>query len=292
MQQHDMHRARCTPSNTCVAPAARHTSATGACTGVEDDGYPRGLEPGELAASITVLQRMAESLDATAALVEYVAGGFGRSAALLHIKANAAEGRAARDTRVAGAPGCSSACTLPPALRLALLAAHALLRAPPPAAAAAPHPRAHAHAPAVAGGSGGGKSSLVAALTHGSDGRPLLDNGRGGARLSVLRHKHEIESGRTSSISQALLGFDAHGRVLNYAGVSPPTPAELVAGAARAVTLIDVGGAPRALKTALYGLTCLLPGARARRAGTAVVSDGGRAAVRQLEQCAGLPACS
>ena len=47
-----------------------------------------------------------------------------------------------------------------------------------------------------------GKSSLVAVLTHGSNGRPLLDNGRGSARMSVLRHKHELESGRTSSISQ------------------------------------------------------------------------------------------
>jgi hypothetical protein len=47
-----------------------------------------------------------------------------------------------------------------------------------------------------------GKSTLVAVLTHGSDGRPLLDNCRGSARMAVFRHKHEIESGRTSSISQ------------------------------------------------------------------------------------------
>jgi GTPase len=47
-----------------------------------------------------------------------------------------------------------------------------------------------------------GKSTLVAVLTNGSDGAPLLDNGRGSARMAVFRHKHEIESGRTSSISQ------------------------------------------------------------------------------------------
>jgi GTPase len=47
-----------------------------------------------------------------------------------------------------------------------------------------------------------GKSTLVAVLTHGCDGRPLLDNCRGSARMAVFRHKHEIESGRTSSISQ------------------------------------------------------------------------------------------
>jgi len=47
-----------------------------------------------------------------------------------------------------------------------------------------------------------GKSTMVAVLTNGADGRPLLDNGRGSTRMAVFRHKHEIESGRTSSISQ------------------------------------------------------------------------------------------
>jgi hypothetical protein len=54
---------------------------------------------------------------------------------------------------------------------------------------------------AVAGSMDSGKSTLVAVLTQGADGRPLLDNGRGSARMPVFRHKHEIESGRTSSIS-------------------------------------------------------------------------------------------
>lgn len=52
-----------------------------------------------------------------------------------------------------------------------------------------------------------GKSTLVAVLTNGADGRPLLDNGRGSARMAVFRHKHEIESGRTSSISQQVRGL-------------------------------------------------------------------------------------
>lgn len=43
-------------------------------SGVEDDGYPRGLEPKELAASIHLLQNMAATLSATARLVEYVPG--------------------------------------------------------------------------------------------------------------------------------------------------------------------------------------------------------------------------
>lgn len=51
----------------------------------------------------------------------------------------------------------------------------------------------------------------MACLTHGAAGRPLLDNGHGSARMAVFRHKHEIESGRTSSLSQQLLGYAADG---------------------------------------------------------------------------------
>lgn len=71
---------------------------------------------------------------------------------------------------------------------------------------------------AVAGCVDAGKSTLVAVLTHGSCGRPALDSGRGSARMNVFRHKHEVESGRTSSISRASVGYDAEGQVLNYGG--------------------------------------------------------------------------
>jgi hypothetical protein len=49
-----------------------------------------------------IIASMAASLAATARLVEYVRGGFGRRAALMHIKANAEEGMNATDLRVAG----------------------------------------------------------------------------------------------------------------------------------------------------------------------------------------------
>ena len=63
----------------------------------------------------------------------------------------------------------------------------------------------------VAGSVDSGKSTLVACLTHGTAGQPLLDDGRGSARMAVFRHKHEIESGRTSSLSQQLLGYATDG---------------------------------------------------------------------------------
>ena len=55
-----------------------------------------------------------------------------------------------------------------------------------------------------------GKSTLLCVLTHGE-----LDNGRGHARLKLFRHKHEAESGRTSSVGNDILGFDSTGNVVN-----------------------------------------------------------------------------
>lgn len=66
---------------------------------------------------------------------------------------------------------------------------------------------------AVTGAVESGKSTLVAILTNGARGRPILDNGRGSARMAVFRHKHEIESGRTSSISQQVSLCGPHGNV-------------------------------------------------------------------------------
>lgn len=96
--------------------------------------------------------------------------------------------------------------------------------------------------PAVAGAVESGKSTLIAVLTNGARGRPILDNGRGSTRMAVFRHKHEIESGHTSSISQHILGFDADGRVLNYSGVAALTPAEIATSARKVKTLLSSPG--------------------------------------------------
>ena len=48
------------------------------------------------------------------------------------------------------------------------------------------------------------------------------------------------------------------GRVLNYAGVSALTPAELSGRASRVLRFIDMGGHERYLKTAIYGASLLL----------------------------------
>ena len=49
---------------------------------------------------------------------------------------------------------------------------------------------------AVCGPVDAGKSSLIGVLTSGE-----LDDGRGFAREKILKHQHELESGRTSNIT-------------------------------------------------------------------------------------------
>jgi GTPase len=64
---------------------------------------------------------------------------------------------------------------------------------------------------AVLGNVESGKSTLVSVLTHGE-----LDNGSGRARLNLFRHPHEIQTGRTSSINNEIMGFDNMGYVQNF----------------------------------------------------------------------------
>jgi len=59
---------------------------------------------------------------------------------------------------------------------------------------------------AVVGNVDSGKSTLIGVLTGGA-----LDNGRGLARSKVFIHAHELGTGRTSAISQHIVGFDAAG---------------------------------------------------------------------------------
>lgn len=56
-----------------------------------------------------------------------------------------------------------------------------------------------------------GKSSLLGTLSTAT-----LDNGRGKSRLSLLKHRHEIVSGITSSVAQELIGYKDD-EVINYA---------------------------------------------------------------------------
>lgn len=100
---------------------------------------------------------------------------------------------------------------------------------------------------AVLGPTESGKSSLLGVLSHGE-----FDNGRGSARLNLFRHRHEVRSGHTSSISQEIFGFSGHGQPLTYSNCL--TTEEIIESSSRIVTLIDLAGHQRYLSTTLFGL--------------------------------------
>ncbi|KAI9318892.1 P-loop containing nucleoside triphosphate hydrolase protein, partial [Zopfochytrium polystomum] len=118
---------------------------------------------------------------------------------------------------------------------------------------------------AIIGGADAGKSTLLGVLTHSE-----LDNGRGKSRLNLLRHRHEIESGRTSSISHQIIGFDPRGDLLNYGCSNITTWEQICETASKVITYLDLCGHPKYQKTTISGLTghspdyaCLIIGANA-----------------------------
>lgn len=105
-----------------------------------------------------------------------------------------------------------------------------------------------------------GKSTLLGTLTTAT-----LDNGRGKSRLSMLRHRHEITSGITSSVTQELLGYqdttDGDVEVVNYATEDIASWIDIHAAAAgnRLVFVSDSAGHPRYRRTTLRGLVGWAP---------------------------------
>ncbi|KAH7904507.1 P-loop containing nucleoside triphosphate hydrolase protein [Hygrophoropsis aurantiaca] len=131
-----------------------------------------------------------------------------------------------------------------------------LLRLPPPNVSLTPEVRC-----AVVGNVDSGKSTTLGVLTRGA-----LDDGRGRARVSLFRHKHEIETGRTSSVGMEILGFGPNGAPI-LPGIAQSGDArreklgwdEISAQAAKIVSFSDLAGHERYLKTTLYGLTSGAP---------------------------------
>ncbi|XP_010900031.2 GTP-binding protein 2b isoform X2 [Esox lucius] len=105
---------------------------------------------------------------------------------------------------------------------------------------------------AVLGNVDSGKSTLLGVLTQGE-----LDNGRGRARLNLFRHLHEIQTGRTSSISFEILGFNSKGEVVNYS--DSRTAEEICESSSKMITFIDLAGHHKYLKTTIFGLTSYCP---------------------------------
>lgn len=110
----------------------------------------------------------------------------------------------------------------------------------------------------IAGPSTAGKSSLLGTLTSSQ-----LDNGRGMSRLSLLKHRHEISSGITSSVAQELIGYDGGTppTVVNYASgnVAAWNDIHAASHGGRLAFVSDLPGSVRYLKSTIRGLISWAP---------------------------------
>ena len=108
---------------------------------------------------------------------------------------------------------------------------------------------------AVVGNVDAGKSTMLGVLVKGG-----LDDGRGKARVNLFRHKHEIESGRTSSVGMEIMGFDVHGDIVasNVPGRKLSWE-EIGKRSAKVITFTDLAGHERYLRTTVFGLLSSSP---------------------------------
>jgi len=108
---------------------------------------------------------------------------------------------------------------------------------------------------AVVGNVDAGKSSMLGVLVKGD-----LDDGRGKARVNLFRHKHEIESGRTSSVGMEIMGFDSKGNI-----ITSDIPGrklsweEIGKRSAKVITFTDLAGHEKYLRTTVFGLLSSSP---------------------------------
>ena len=102
---------------------------------------------------------------------------------------------------------------------------------------------------AVLGNVDAGKSTFIGTQVSGK-----LDDGRGSCRSVVMQHKHEIESGRTSTIANhsVYLAEDASQLVPASKRV---TEKDMVLKAARVVSFMDLAGHEKYLRTTVAGIS-------------------------------------
>ena len=107
---------------------------------------------------------------------------------------------------------------------------------------------------AVVGNVDAGKSTMIGTLTT-----SLLDDGRGKSRTSIMKHRHEIESGRTSTATTHLMGFRSTGEPIagrdQIRANKRKTEDEVARESYRIITLMDLAGHEKYLKTTIHGVS-------------------------------------
>lgn len=103
-----------------------------------------------------------------------------------------------------------------------------------------------------------GKSSLIGVLNNG-----ILDDGRGRSRNLVLKHHHEISSGRTSNITvntftqiinDNRMNINKNGKLVNSIKISNEIEYR-----DKLINLIDLAGHEKYLKTTVFGMLAYYP---------------------------------
>lgn len=105
----------------------------------------------------------------------------------------------------------------------------------------------------VIGNVDSGKSSTIGLISKG-----VTDDGRGKARLSVFKHRHEIETGRTSSIGHEIAGFDKNGEIVNWRK-NYRSWSDIVNSSMKVISFYDMAGHEKYLRTTIYGLSAMYP---------------------------------
>jgi GTPase len=106
----------------------------------------------------------------------------------------------------------------------------------------------------IAGCPDSGKTTLVGSLVQSK-----LDNGRGLLRSSIFNYIHEIKSGRTSSISHQIIGFDENGQNVNKNSINKLSWQQIVNKSSKIISFLDLCGHTKYFKTTILGLTSSFP---------------------------------
>ena len=102
----------------------------------------------------------------------------------------------------------------------------------------------------IAGNVDSGKSTTLGCLISGKN-----DDGNGSCRLEVFNYRHEVISGRTSSISQKILGFNENGNIVNYKNNRQQSWPEIVKDSTKIISFFDLCGHLKYIHTTIFGMT-------------------------------------
>ena len=239
--------------------------------GVSDDGTFVGLTTDELEESLTVLRAMAFSLGCDVQILRViVVGDCQWTEEASHEMKTASKQREAKllvaEVLVAPPSGPSKHTTDPVDRPEDTLAVTSTENDTTDHELGGAYSRNEQLRVSLTGSTTSGKSSLLGTLSTST-----LDNGRGKSRLSLLKHRHEIVSGITSSLAQELVGYQEAAstddmvasriNVINYASgnVSCWNDIHSASESGRLVFMTDSAGHPRYRRTTMRGLVSWAP---------------------------------